>query len=88
MIFKRKLPKYGLGDKVRFVKREIVVSDSVYIGKIWKIHTHLLGEPTYEVFINYDPYSGCNYRVSESNIIEILSKGDGVTNNPFKPISQ
>lgn len=88
MIFKRKLPKYGIGDKVRFVQERAVGYDYVNKGKIWKIHTHLLGEPTYEVFENFDPFSGYNYRVSESNIIEILSKGDGITNNPFKPINQ
>lgn len=88
MMFKRKQPKYGLGDKVRFVDPQILGSDSVRRGKIWKIHTYWLCEPTYEVFENFDPYSGYNYCVSESEIIEVLAKGNGVTSDPYKPIKQ
>lgn len=82
MIFKRKLPKYGIGDKVRFVRAQIIGCDYVNKGTIWKIHTHLFGEPTYEVFENLDPFSGCNYRVSESEVIEVLAKGNGVASDP------
>ena len=88
MIFKRKRPKYGIGDKVRFVRPQVIGCDYVNKGKIWKIHTYWLSEPIYEVFENFDPLSGYNYRVSESEIIEVLSKGNGIANNPFKPIKQ
>lgn len=88
MMFKRKQPKYGLGDKVRFVDIQFIGTDSVCKGTIWKIHTHRLCEPTYEVFENLDPYSGYNYRVSESEVIEVIAKGNGVASDPYKPIKQ
>ena len=28
---------------------------------------------------------GCNYEVPETNIIELLKKGEGSANNPFAP---
>lgn len=86
-IFKRKQPKYELGDTVRFVDYNLIGSDSVYKGLIWKIHTYWLCEPSYEVFVNMDSFSGYNYSVSESAIIEVLSKG-GKSNNPFNPINK
>lgn len=88
MMLKRKQPKYGLGDKVRFIDSQIIGSDSVRKGKIWKIHTYWLCEPIYEVFENFDPYSGYNYRVSESEVIEVLAKGNGMASDPYKPIKQ
>lgn len=88
MVFNRKQPKYGLGDKVRFLDPQIFSSDNVRRGKIWKIHTYWLCEPVYEVFENFDPYSGYNYRVSESKVIEVLAKGNGIASDPYKPITQ
>lgn len=85
-IFKRKQPKYGIGDKVRFVDRNVLDNDSVWIGRIWKIHTYLLCEPSYEVFYSSVFGLGDNFCVSESDIIEVLYKGDGTAKDPFQPI--
>lgn len=32
--------------------------------------------------------SGYNYRVSESEVIEVIAKGNGVASDPYKPIKQ
>lgn len=66
-LFKKKLPKYKIGDMVYFVTKY----DNIYYGTIWKIQTSLFHEPVYQ--INYPRYKsidvGENYSVSESNII-------------------
>ena len=77
-IFKRKQPKYELGDIVRFVFR----GDNVWTGLIWKINTCLWSEPSYEIFhdMSFDS-------VSESDIIEVLSKS-GSADNPFNRLNK
>lgn len=82
-LFKRKQPKYELGDIVRFVTD----FDTVWTGRIWKIHTYLLCEASYEVFQHWGFGIGINFCVSESDIIEILSQV-GRTDNPFNPIKK
>lgn len=87
-MFKRKQPKYELGDRVRFVNSLAIGPDSVKMGKIWKIRTYWLCKPIYEVFEDFDPYSGYNYHVSESEVVEVLAKGNGMASNPYKPTKQ
>lgn len=82
-IFKRKQPKYELGDIVRFVER----SDNVWTGRIWKIHTYIWCEPSYEIFHDMSFGIGSNYSVSESDIIEVLSKS-GSADNPFDRLNK
>lgn len=82
-IFKRKQPKYELGDIVRFVDR----IDNVWTGRIWKIHTYLWCEPSYEIFHGMSFDIGSNYSVSESDIIEVLSKS-GSADNPFDRLNK
>lgn len=82
-IFKRKQPKYELGDIVRFVERV----DNVWTGRIWKINTCLWSEPSYEIFHDMSFGIGTNYSVSESDIIEVLSKS-GSADNPFNRLNK
>lgn len=82
-IFKRKQPKYELGDIVRFVYR----IDNVWTGRIWKINTCLWREPSYEIFHDMSYGIGSNYCVSESDIIEVLSKS-GNADNPFNRLNK
>lgn len=84
-MFKRKEPKYNIGDSVRF----IVYGDTVRIGRIWKIHIYRLQKPRYEIFWNIGFGEGVNYKVCESNIIELLKKDNRKrVSNPFIPIGQ
>lgn len=82
-LFKRKQPKYELGDIVRFVDS----SDTVWTGRIWKIYTYLWSEPSYEIFHEMSFGIGSNYSVSESDIIEVLSKS-GSADNPFDRLNK
>lgn len=86
-IFKRKQPKYELGDIVRFAYRNVLGSDNVWTGRIWKINTCLWSEPSYEIFHNMGFGTGSNYCVSESDIIEVLSKS-GNADNPFNRLNK
>lgn len=87
-MFKRKEPKYNIGDIVRFMKNSFS-NERVYSGRIWKIHTYWFCNPSYEIFQSIGFGQGYNYRISESNIIELLEKGDRKSvSNPFRPIKQ
>lgn len=67
-MFKKKEPKYNIGDKVQFVN-----CDFVRIGRIWRIHTHWFRKPSYEIFSEiWDLKVGNNYKVSESDIMELI----------------
>ena len=82
---KRTPPKYRLGDKVRFAYRITIGSDYVHIGEIWKIHKSWLCEPSYEIYNQIGSYSGSNYTISESDIIELIQRSNEIPHNPFKP---
>ena len=84
---KRRLPKYQIGDKVRFVNAS-PFSKSVWIGTIWRIRKHWYCEPYYNIVWKCDPHSGTDYSVSESDIIELIERTDKSVPNPFSPIGK
>lgn len=71
-MFKKKEPKYNIGDKVRFVDRYFLGGGSVYIGRILRVYTHWFREPSYEIFKSIDIDLGYDYIISESDIMELL----------------
>lgn len=84
-MFKKIQPKYNIGDIVRFIP----YTNAVHIGRIWKIHIYRVFKPRYEIFWNIGFGQGYNYIISESNIMELLEKGDRKSvSNPFKPINK
>lgn len=78
MIFRKRKPKYQIGDIVRFVDESFTILSgaSVYQGRIWKINNSWLWGVSYEIFHSWLIGSiGDNYTVSESAIIELIKKG-------------
>lgn len=77
-------PKYQLGDRVRFVDRQLIGFDYVNVGKIWRVYKHWFCEPSYEIFEKVLS-GGCNYDISESNIIELIERTNETPSNPLEP---
>lgn len=69
-LFKRKQPKYKIGDKVKFV----YCDDNLFnVGIIWDVKTSFWNEPEYKILISLftsDYKFGNNEKVTESNIVE------------------